>query len=428
MKNLITPWANRLENGGQSLCGFEYAEGTHALVEVDLSKKTRDFIRSLCASPLDLNPAATDTDEVKAHKKTTLEIIRSAIKGNEEAGRTLAAIRLETVDNYVRVGSDFMSYFNIVTLKDNEQPYIQNTTKSETRILYLSEDAEPKMVKAVRPTAETAIELRQITTEPVWYRTRDIYKGQIADLARATFDIGFDLKNKFDREAYNLMITALNSGGPYGTFSLTGSKVSRLYVPNSLIDTSQLPTTNDLTVKRRTINAKTNQVVWLNDDDTVAASESAADIAGYFGVPVLQDIVRYCMGWAGVFSDGPLQPTGEIQVPAIDVQDILMGLGTPTPNVMQTNAQEQIQKNGFANIGEWFGVNWKIIPNVTIPSGTCYPKLNKTAGNVYLKPGMDEEFTETDNKKHEETRWQTKVFGIAIIAQRRYNMVRCTYK
>lgn len=417
-----------LLNRGQTLCGFEYADGSHDLVPVDASRSAISYLRDLAASPFSLAPDPKDTKEITDAKKNALETLRSALKGNEQAKRDMAAIRLETVDNYVRASSNFMSFFNVISLKDNEQPYIQNTTSQEIRVLYLSEDGEPKQVKAIRPTAEAAIELRQLTTEPVWYRTRDIYKGNIADLARKTFDLGFDAKNGFDRTAYTLMTTALNSGGPYGTFSLTGSKVSRIYVPNSLVITSHLPTTNDLTVKRRTVNTKTGQVVWLDASDAVVSTEAAAATNGFFGLPVLQDIVRYCTQWGDIFPDGPLQPTGEIVVPAIDIQDILTGLGTVQVNVQQTSIQEQVQKNGFANIGHWFGVDWKLVPDVTIPSGTCYPKLNKSAGNVYLKPSMDEEFTETDNTKHTEKRWQTKVFGITIIGQRRYNMLRLTYK
>lgn len=416
----------KLANRGTTLNGYDVIDGQR--VQVDVDARNRDFLRTLASSPISLLASPDDTEDMRLAKADALTLLTKVYRDRDvEAGRTLQAIRLEQVNNFVMAESTFMSFFQVVTLADNEQPYVQNETRNEIKVGYLSQEGTPRMLKIERPTAEAAIELRELASEKVWYKTRDIYKGgRIADLAKATFDIARDLRIKEDNECKRLLGLAVGSGGAYGTFTFSGAKVSRIYVPHSNIDTSHFPTTNDLTVKRRKA-SDIGQVVWLDTNNAAVANEGLAVVNGFFGIAVLQDIIRYCDSWGDIFSDGRLRPTGEIIVPAKDVFDILFGLGQVGVNVNESQMQKDIQDKGYTGFN-LYGVNWKFIPDSTIASGTCYPKLNKTPGRVFLKPTQDEEFTDLDREKSIEYRWVKKVFGMHIINQHRLNAIRLTYK
>jgi hypothetical protein len=412
----------QLANRGLSLNGHSLRNGS----PVDADTANREYLRALASAPLDLLPKEGDTPEIATQKKQAHQLLMDAMEGDRTALKSLNAIRVEQVDNFVKATSNHLSFFEIVTLNEDEVPYVRNETASEISVSYLSQDGKPRMVKIEVNQVETPIELRYISSRKVGYRTQDIYRGNISALAQKTFDIGFDVKQQIDKEARTLLDLSVSNGGAYGAFTFTGEKASRIYVPHSSLITTHLPTTNALTVKNRK-SSVTGKVVWLDSDDAAVANESAADVCGFFGVPVLQDILRYCDQWGDIFTDGRLRPTGEIMVPSSDIQDILFGLGTVGANVNQTKLQDDIQQLGYTGFS-YGGVNWKFIPDVTIPVGTCFPKLNKLAGRVFMKPSMDKEFVNTVPEEHWETRSQQKVLGLYIVNQRRMNALKLTYK
>lgn len=416
-----------MANRGLSLNGVTFRGGLyqnpHANEPVDIDAANREFLRTLASAPLDLRPLDSDPPEVKEAKLKAHQLLKDALDGSRQALRSLNAIRLEQVDNYIKATSYFMSFFTITTLKDDEQPYVQNITQNEIRISFLSQDGRPRMIKIEKDMAEQPIELRYLSSAKVGYRTEDIYKGRIAEVAQKTFDIGFDLKNQMDAECYKLLNLPVAQGGAYGTFTFDGNKATRIYVPHSRIITAHLPASNDITVYRRNASGD-----YVDANGNVVATNSPNKvIVGKFGIAVLQEIIRYCDSWGDVFSDGRLRPTGEILVPSSDIFDILFSLAPGTTNVNETKIQEDITTKGYTGF-TYAGIDWKFVPDVTIPSGKCFPKLNKLPGRVFLKPGLDKEFVETDLAQSWEDRFQKKVFGVCIINQKRINTLRLTYK
>lgn len=423
----------KASNRGLTLCGDVYRghydgglyqpenQGKQ-LRAVDVDESNRKFLRELADAPMDISFNSLDDSETQTAKAAALKLLKDAMAGDRDAQRALNAIRTEQVDNFIKATSNYMSFFKIVSLKSDEVPWVQNETFNEIKIAYLSQDGAPRMVKVSKSQDQYMIELRWLSSEKVGYRTTDIYKGRISAVAQRTYDIAFDLSNKMDRECYRLMNLPLNQGGAFGDFTFTETKkANRIYIAHSNVVTANLPTTNDITVYKR------NQ-----DGDFIDAAGAVTIIPGNyvktkrFNTAVLQEIIQYCAQWGNVFSDGALMPTGEILVPSIDLADIMFAMA-PVANTTTNDLQKQVLNNGYFGLN-FGGVNWKFTPDVTIVTGTCFPKLNKLAGSVFLKPDLDQEFTDTDNVKNWEDRWQRKVFGTNIIDQYRMNMLRLKYK
>ncbi len=308
---------------------------------------------------------------------------------------------METTNNYIRAQSNWMRFFDVVTLRADEIPGITNETMNEIGVGYIGEDGSPRRVKIEKSQDQALIGLRVLSSKKVGYRTRDIYKGDIGTVAQRTFDIAWDLNFQVDRVAYKMATALVAAGGPLGTFTITGEKASRVYLPHSGIVTDHLPTTNII--------------------DNKAAAE--------FNVSSLSAILKYAAAWGNVFPDGPLIPTGEVLVPASQVFDIFTDLAlanTSSGQPNETDLNRQVRENGWLSL-RWGGVDWKFIPDVTIPVNYAYPVFNKKIGKFFLKPDMDEEFVNTDREKHWEERSQNTVVGCAVVTQQRMNFCRVQF-
>lgn len=412
----------QLANRGIILNGSDYAGGLYQNPQSDqkvsVDAANRDFLLMLAKAQ---TGDQTTEEGRKAYNQAhaeAVDLIKSAW-GDPQKMRILNAIRLETVNNYIMAKGNFMSMFEIVTLKDDEIPYVANETMQEIACGYIATDGTPRRFKIEKPQAQNAIDLRYVTSRRVGYRTLDIYKGDIGTVAQRTFDIAFDLSFQLDKNCYTLLTAALGSGGAFGAFTLTGSKPTRVFVNHSgILASTHLPTTNDIDM--------TANGTWPLGDGT---STSATFAPPRVGAHTIIQIVKYADQWGDVFPDGRITPTGEIIVPAIDTFGFLndLNLLTSSTRPNSTPTTEALNNSGYLTVNI-AGRNWRIIPDVTIPSGFCFPKFNKTPGRVYLKPGLDEEFVYTDREKHWEERSQQKVFGAYIINQKRMNVLRIKYK
>jgi hypothetical protein len=410
-------------NRGISINGYDYEGGLYlnpkSAVRVDAAKQAKDYMVALASATTNLAPDPRDNEQLAKDKAEALNTVRKALDGDKDALRSLNAIRLTQVDNFVKANSNFLSFFEVVTLRDDEESAIFNTTQNEIAVGYLAQDGKPQRVKVTVEEAQTRIPLRFLSTKKVNYRTHDIYRGNIAPLATKTFDLAAEMANKIDRHCLTLLTSALGSGGAFGAFTTTGSKPSRVYVPHSNIVTSHLPTTNDITVYNNAISA-----------DGATYNDPASSKVGRFSPRVLQEIIRYADSWGNLFSWGRIVPTGEIIVPSSDIFAIFADLTVVSTNASrpsETDVERQIRENGYTSL-PFGGINWRFVPDVTIASGTCYPRFNMLPGQVFFKPGMDAEFVDTDREQNTEARSQRKVMGAYIIDQWRPRIARFTYK
>jgi hypothetical protein len=336
--------------------------------------------------------------------------------GNKDKMTALNELRVEAVGNYIFSDSNFMNmFFDVDTLGDSDEPAYTNDTMQEISIGLMGEDGTPEMVRVVKPEARTTVGLHFISSRVVRYKTLDVYKGRVADIATKTFDIAQDLGFQLDRQHYNLLTQSVANGGAYGPFSTEQGRANtatRIYLPHTGIVTGHLPATNDYDMTA-TANSATNPT---------------PDLIGAFGIEILKAVVDYADKWANVVPDAGgarLVPTGEIIVPASDIIAIA-NTWAPSQNVASQRIQEEINANGYTSF-QYLGRTWRFIGDVTIPSGTCYPRFNMVPGKSYMKPGFDREFVETNEPQNTEKRWQRKVYGAVVISQHRPRGMRIKY-
>lgn len=316
--------------------------------------------------------------------------------------RSLSALRIQQVSMYLLASLNFASrYFTVVNLGPEDRPLIQEVLEhNEVSYGYVGQDGNARRTKVMPDTTETLLPLRWLNSDVVRYRLQDIYAGDISKAVKATLDTGYDLANKIDGLAYSLLTASLVNGGVFGTFTVTGTKVSRVYIANSRINTANLPTTNDIALAGNSGSTK-------------------------FRLSAFAAAMHYCDQWAGVFRDGDLRPTGIVLVPSADTTDLASEITPTTTSIAASSVQENLL-HGYTRVN-YLGVDWTLIPDNTLTSGQAYFQLNKPLGWIYRKPTMDMEMTKQDQWMNYEERFQKSVLGLFIPAQRRMNALRVTY-
>ena len=340
-------------------------------------------------------------------RETTMaNLITEARNGVAESITALNALRMETIDLSLRATSQFASlFFEPIRLGDDEQVCIMTTYQNRTRVKYLAEDGGAETLKAVRAGKKIYRDLRELSTRSITYPVRDVNGGPaVVDAARATFDLAFDMANKVDTEAFNILhggtINGLSYGTSiYGAFTTTGASLDRTYLINARAQTANLPTTNLI------INSAL--------DDSAATNK--------FRLAVIRAIIKYCDSWGGVL--GSLRPTGVILIPSSETTQLAEGI-TPTGQY-SSQITEQIQVT--YTMFDYMGVHWVLVGDVTLPPGACYPVLSQPVGKMYVKPQFDEEFVETNREKNFERRSMMKALNLVVEEPHRPRALKVVY-
>jgi hypothetical protein len=257
------------------------------------------------------------------------------------------------------------------------------------------------MTRVIKQTSESTVDLYQIALQTPEYKLRDLYRGGVADQAKKSFDMDFDMRVKLEAILFDFMTGSLVNGGAFGTFANSAAnKSNRVFNAHSRIQSSILPSTNDVTVGTPSSSTK-------------------------FGEATLKAIVNYAFSFTGAFPDSDIIPTGEVIVRTDEIQGIADDLDIKTP---AGEIGEKLLRLGYLGIGEYLGVNWKIIPDNTLAVGTCYPKFNKPLGILWLKPSEDDAGEVVDREHNRGYRWMKRTLGTAIPLPWRKNIARFTYK
>lgn len=348
-----------------------------------------EYLSKFCEDTLAWDRNLTDKEIEHA-----VGLYRGAAMKDKEAMTELQTLRIEQTNNYIIPALQFGRFFEVRTLADNESPAVQNGTKLEFAAYYIGQDGGKEKKKAVPIFNETTIDLVTIATDDVTYPLMDIYRGRIAEAAKVTFDLNFDLENKIDSNLYTLLTAAL------GNFNTSASnRAARTYVTNSRIRSGVVPTSNDIDAFGSITNSST------------------------FGQNTLDSIVNYCACWPKR-AQGELAPTGEILVPADELYQV--GSNVTITGQLQNKIAEEIMKTGWYGF-EYNGVNWKFIKEHTMPKGKAIAQLNQPVGILWFKPGMSLDREEQDEKKNIGSRWMKKVLAMTILEPNRPNVLRVRY-
>lgn len=338
-------------------------------------------------------------EEIREFGKKLGQLYRRAHDKVPEAMEELRGLVVETTQNFVTATMNFGSFFEVRTLADNEAPAIVNTTRTEVKASYIGQDGRNETTKLLKPRAESTVDLHELVSDEVEYRTRDIYTGDITEAAKAVFDVSFDLKQQLEQKLFNLLTDP--SVGAFGNFDITNqNKASRVYNKYSRIASGVLPTSNDLVLT----------------DNTNSTN---------FRFDVLKNAIDYAIRFSGTEVSGDVRPTGDIIVPSQDITGIMDGITVTATK--QSNIAEELQQQGWMGIG-YGGFNWNFIPDNTVARKACYVRLSKPVGVLWFKPGMADMEETIDRKKNLASRWEKIVIATAILTPNKKNILRVTYR
>lgn len=352
---------------------------------------------------------ASDQDQ-----KELLKLLDGARNHNVEDVRALLELRTVNIELFVRAMSNFGLFFHPVELKDNEQSVYVHTYRNPVNVKFVAQDGHIGTQKAVRAQKQVFVDMRELSAE-VGYQIRDINLGtDIVAAAQSTVDVAWELENKFDYEAFKLMI----NGGIFAPFNFykngAANALAATLIPHWRINQANLPTTNTLP-----LDSTNPQVAKLN----LTANGTGSGQSNVFRFDVIVAAIDYCASWGTIFDGHPLEPTGAILIPSSDVSGLAASI-KPTTLFFNEVAEGVLQDY---RTFEYMNKKWVLIPDVTLSPGCCYVVLNRPVGERITKPSLDWEEVDTNRKKNWETRTAVKTLQHFVPEPSRVNALRIIY-
>lgn len=328
--------------------------------------------------------------------KQLRELIVRAREGDATATAQMARLRIISVDNFLLATTNPITFFNTVNLADDEVPYIENTSKQEITVSFIGQDGRTRKTQPIKYQEQAQINLMTLSTDEFEYQLVDIYTGEVKTASLANIDMARDFSAQISKLMWPFVKTAI------GPFNLTGARSSRVYVPHSLVNVKNLPTTNLL--------------ITPNNTTTTMFRKESMDM-----------ILKYCAAWGtDAFPDGSLRPAA-VFVPSSEI----MGFLDQVTLTSQPNTKvEEIFETGF--VMTYGGVRWTFLSDATLDpdEGLAYVKFNKGIGSFFRKPGMDKTFVDESiemQKQNKGSVSMSKVVAWGLPITQRVNVAAVRY-
>lgn len=341
-----------------------------------------------------LDKAEANGTEENLQKLTVLK--RESISDGAKL-QEINRMRVLTVENLIVPMSNAGTFFTQISLQEDEEPMLENTTGQEMKARFIGEDGKPHLTQIMKNLSRKLIDLFWISTDILEYPLIDVYRGRIGQDILNAAPLARDLGLKIDVELWKL-IKAL----PVATWVQTGPPAKRTFVLHSSIIAANVPVGNLLDLHTE----------------------------GAFNFNVIKAIVKFYMQMGNIF--GAMVPQA-IFVPSIDVTAFIDAITLQSEG---TNpGVQQIFEGGFiTNIG---GTRIVIVgdPMLDPAAGLAYVRTNKAIGEWYTKPSLDVTYPENpsqiSNKAIKENKGETfikKVFGAVTPLPWTVNMLAVKYK
>lgn len=315
----------------------------------------------------------------------------------------LNALRVTTIDNFMVGSSNAASFFDAVNLAEDEEPWIENTTRQETEVRYIGQDGKARKTTILKADEGTRVDLRTLSTEEIEYLVTDIYKGDMKTPAMANIDLSYDLMQQNDQ-----LLWAQVQGLIGNDFSYTGRKTARTINFHSSVKVANLPAGNLL-------------LPTLANGDARATTST-------FDLECLKAIIEYIGKWgSNAFRDGELR-LGTIFVPS---GDMFGWIGQVDVDTRENPITTQIFTSGY--VVNFAGTSFTIVGDNTLDpaAGLAYVQTNKSVGEFFTKTSMDKVFIDdsiSNQKLNRESISMSKVVGAGLPAQKRVNAAAVRYK
>jgi hypothetical protein len=332
-----------------------------------------------------------------AHREILERLLSDDRAVRSEAQAEYQEMVIFTVENFLYPSSNWVRFFETGVLGENDQPWFENVEHFEVDINVVGQDGGAPRWQAQNAHSKQMIPPYRLSSDELEYPIFDDLTGKIADRSKMNIDIAGDMGWKLDTQLFG------NLQDLIGPFTLTGDKLSRVYVPHSRIIAANLPTTNLL----------------------VPAGNTSTTL---FDKRCLDAIIAYCRAWGdNLFGDGPLIPVS-VSVPSAHITGFLSDvLITDPDNVMNRQVFD------FGIIMQYGGYKWMFIADNTLDpaEGLAYVQFNKPVGKHWTKPAGDRliiDDSKAMQKENRESMLMNKLFFTAIPSNRRMNIAAVQYR
>lgn len=334
---------------------------------------------------------------IDANNKQLHDLLMRHRTGKDpEATAEVIQLRTIKLKNLLFARSNVLQFFDTVTLLPNEIPEFENTTVARMIVSYIGQDGQAKKTQANKARARVQIEMNLLSTEEYEYPLKDMYKGAVADEAKALVDMTWEMDRKLEALAWPYLF------GQIGAFTLTGPSQLRTYFLHSGVNVKNIPTTN-LLIARGTMTTSSP-----------------------FRKECFDAILEYAAAWGDAWPDGMLSPVA-VYVPSSEA----MGFLSQVTMTTQSNVlSDQVMSLG--SVFEYGGRKWTIIPDATLDPdlGLAYVRMNKPAGTLFTKPFMDDIFEDDSiamRKQNKGSISMTKAIGWGLPNTARINVAAVRY-
>lgn len=298
--------------------------------------------------------------------KSKAEVAIAAARGDSEALALHAATVQVVTENMVTGNSNWLPFFEMRSLADDEYPEIlPEVIGQKITVDSIGQDGGNTTVQS-QPDSPSPIfvPLNQRATKWIEYPLKDLYKGSVKEVALAQFDVARDRLWRLDELLASYLLVGGANTRLIATFDTTNADIGlRDYWATPRVNVANLPTGNFITL-------------------------SGNSTTSLFRKEVFDAILKYANQWgSGIMEGGGLAPV-EIQIASLHMTDFLSQV---TMNSYGTNKLEQQVFDGGI-VTNYAGRNWIITGNNTIDpnQGVAYVRMDQPVGVVFDKPGMAE--------------------------------------
>jgi len=292
-----------------------------------------------------------ESDGYDDRAKAYGELVQRAREKDPVAMAEVTKIRAQRINNYLTARSNWLMFFDTVTLGPAEIPEYINESRQQIRVGVSGPDGGYRRSQILKFQDHVQIIPFPVATELYEYIIWDPLRGNIADEIKALIDVAGDLEEQISQKAKVFVQNACVSA-----FTTTGARQDRTFVTHSSVATANLPTTNRID----------------------------ASSGGRFSKVAMDAIAKYCAQWGMLFGE-MLKP----EVVLLPSSDSTGQLADVTLTSFSNDITSQIFGGGM--ILDYGGYKWNVLPDVTLNPDDkfAYVKMNKPIGQYFQKPDGD---------------------------------------
>ncbi len=360
--------------------------------------RTAAYIKSMTAAYVDARAAVTPEERKQRYQQW----------GNNEVAQEIAAARLIKVSNDVLAHTFALSFLELMTLGDNEWPYVYNRHIDRNfKVTKIGQNGGAPKKQVVERMTTTQFLMERIASEEYEFPLWNLQIGQEDELDAAQRRITFELMLKIDKLAQGILDANAISSGLRATLNLHPSINASNIPDKNYYDLSGTDTSGKWSVE------KFKQILDYAARFTADTSDDLGDMqikAFYIPSPNKRDIWDFVDLVSAYDGSSGAAPAGVIADPKSTIPHEVK------TEIWRSNRLEQM-----------FGYKFAIVTRNTLATATNYVSTNMPAGYFWTKPSQDEVLLDNSPKMRKVNKnsiWMAKTIQMTGISEWTKNFLK----